>query len=105
MHHLPIWWIVWMGFVVILAGFKIYHQVIKPAKIQEAVKKLGANLNDSGAREYIHFIRSMKIPNQPKAWNACRASYELVRSVKTISDDVKEEVKRTLLSAGVSGIR
>ncbi|MCS7462844.1 hypothetical protein N0M98_22215 [Paenibacillus doosanensis] len=105
MHHLPIWWILLLVVIIVLNCFRIYHQFVKPAKIQGAVKRLGGNLNDAGVREFIQFIGSMKIPNQPKAWNACRASYELVRSGKAVSEELKEELKRTLLSAGVSGIR
>lgn len=103
-NNLPTWWLLWMGLIFVLMFINLYNKIIKPAIIQSEVKKLGFNLTNEGVRNYIRFIQTTRIPNQPKAWNACRSSYQLVNSEQSISQDLKDDLKRALLSSGVTNI-
>lgn len=75
-------------------------------EIAESTQWLGEGpLTEEKVRDYIAVIRKGKFPNTPHNWNTCRAGYALVDGDPGVSSALKQELKRTMQSMGVSGIR
>lgn len=72
--------------------------------IRKATEDLADGLSDSKVIEYINLIKNTNIPNKPETWNALRASNNLVKKNKNVSEDVKDRLTMTLQSKGVSGV-
>ncbi|MBU9711642.1 hypothetical protein KS419_07835 [Bacillus tamaricis] len=88
---------------VIIIIFISYHKPGK--KIISATKNLQHDLTNESVSEFISLITNAKrIPNHPVYWNTCRAAYSLISSSENIDRHLKENLKKALLSKGVTGL-
>jgi ABC-type dipeptide/oligopeptide/nickel transport system permease component len=89
--------------VLLLATVYIYS---KPGMlIKRATRSLASKeVTEERATDYLKTLQEAKrVPNYKEYWNSCKVGYQLVNSSE-VSSELKEKVKQTMLSMGVSGI-
>jgi hypothetical protein len=73
--------------------------------IKMATRNLASGeITEERAAVYLKKLQEAKrVPNYKEYWNSCKVGYNLVNASQ-VSAELKEQVKQTMLSMGVSGI-
>lgn len=89
--------------VIVIAGnvLRLYRFTSK-SEIKSRIEGLGQNLDNQNVKEFITFIKTASIPNEPEVWNALRAGCKLACQDRNIDIELKNELRHVLLSRGVN---
>jgi hypothetical protein len=98
---ISIWWI-FVGVIIISNILRMLIKYIRKNSLNYRLEELGKNLNDDNVKSFIDFVRKTTFMNEPSIWNALRASYKLVAEERSISIELKRELRQVLLSRGVN---
>jgi ABC-type dipeptide/oligopeptide/nickel transport system permease component len=73
--------------------------------IKKATSSLASGeVTEERVASYLQTLKEAKrVPNYKEYWNSCKVGYDLVNSSQ-VSPELKDQVKQTMLSMGVSGI-
>lgn len=74
--------------------------------LQSANLKLRQNINNASVNEYMHILNKLKfLPNTRRNTSLLSEAYTLIRSSKTVDDDLKTQFRVTVLLKGVNKIQ
>jgi hypothetical protein len=84
----------------------VAYMYVKPGIIiQKATRSLASKeITEERVTDYLNVLKeARRVPNYKKYRNACKEGYDLI-SASQVSPELKEQVRQTLLSMGVTAI-
>jgi hypothetical protein len=74
--------------------------------LENANLKLRQNINNASVNEYIHILNKIKtLPNTKRNSNLLSEAYSLIRTSKTVDDDLKTQFRVTILLKGLNKLQ
>ncbi|WP_366924669.1 hypothetical protein MFMK1_001663 [Metallumcola ferriviriculae] len=89
----------------IIYGFgHILYGLVRYWRISVSSRRLSDGLNNQSLQEYIKLLERADIPFYPGLWNTLRSTYQLVDRASHIDYELKQVLKRLLVTEGVKDI-